>query len=83
MTLLDLLEEGERQYQDDTFHDADHDDIEYQRALNEPPMAFKPNLPGIGSLLALSSWDLRAFLRAPPEWWGVGGLFELIRDVCI
>ena len=58
----------------DTFHDADLDDIEYQRALNEPPMALKAGnawywlVIGIALLVIL-----RAFLRA-------AGVVESWRD---
>ncbi|MCB0547304.1 MAG: DUF2007 domain-containing protein [Phaeodactylibacter sp.] len=72
VTLLDLQEENGGQ--DDTFHDADYDDIEYQRALNEPPMAIKPGHAWywlvIGIVLLVI---LRAFLRA-------AGVVESWRD---
>ena len=60
--------------QGDSFHDADHDDIEYQRALHEPPMAFRANQAWywlvIGIILLVI---LRAFLRA-------AGVVESWRD---
>lgn len=60
--------------QNDTFHDADHDDIEYQRALHEPPLAIRASQAWywlvIGIILLVI---LRAFLRA-------AGVVESWRD---
>ncbi|MCB0587620.1 MAG: DUF2007 domain-containing protein [Phaeodactylibacter sp.] len=48
-----------------SFHDADHDDIEYQRALNEPPMAFSSRQAWYWLIIGIALLViLRAFLRA-------------------
>ncbi len=60
---LDYLEENGSG--EDSFHNADHDDIEYQRALNEPPMAIKTGQAWYWLVIGIAFLViLRAFLRA-------------------
>jgi len=55
---LDYLEEAGSG--EESFHNADHDDIEYQRTLNEPPMAIRAGQAWywifIGIVLLLILW---------------------------